>query len=113
MKKFLNEWIEKFEERRNYLIDFFSSIDGLDPFIPAGAFYLYVKCEGFINKKLGNGNKIINDIDFVQYLLEDAKVAVVPGIAFGKSPFRISYATSLSKLIEASKRIKTSIKKLK
>ena len=56
-KKFLNEWIEKFEERRNYLIDFFSSIDGLDPFIPAGAFYLYVKCEGFINKKLVMGIK--------------------------------------------------------
>lgn len=113
-KKFLNEWIEKFEERRNYLIDFFTSIGGLDPFIPSGAFYLYVKCEGFINKKLGNGKKIINDIDFVQYLLEDAKVAVVPGIAFGKSPFfRISYATSLNKLMEACKRIKTSINKLK
>ncbi len=113
-KKFLNKWIEKFEERRNYLIDFFTSIAGLDPFIPSGAFYLYVKCEGFINKKLSNGNKILNDFDFVQYLLEDAKVAVVPGIAFGKSPFfRISYATSLNKLMEACKRIKTSIKKLK
>ncbi len=113
-KEFLKKWIKKFEERKNFLVDFFKSIQGLDPFIPSGAFYLYVNCEGFINKQLNNGNQISNDIDFVQYLLEDAKVAVVPGTAFGKSPFfRISYATSLSDLKEACKRIEISIKKIK
>ncbi len=113
-KKFLKEWIKKFELRKDFLIDFFSSIDGLNPFIPSGAFYLYVSCDGFINKKISNGNIIKSDIDFAQYLLEDAKVAVVPGSAFGKSPFfRISYATSLKDLKEACKRIRNSVKKIK
>ena len=106
-KEFLSKWIKKFEHRKNVLIEFFSSIKGLEPFIPSGAFYLYVSCNGFINKRTKNRNIIKNDIDFSQYLLEDAKVAVVPGAAFGKSPyFRISYATSMDKLKDAMERIK-------
>ena len=50
-KSFLKEWLRRFEERKNYLIDFFNSIDGFEPFIPKGAFYLYVSCKGFIGKK--------------------------------------------------------------
>ena len=61
-----------------------------------------------------NNQKIRSDIDFVQFLLEDAKVALVPGSAFGKSPFfRISYATSLEDLKEACLRIDNSLSKLK
>jgi aspartate aminotransferase len=113
-KEFLSKWIKKFEHRKNVLIEFFSSIKGLEPFIPSGAFYLYVSCNGFINKRTKNRNIIKNDIDFSQYLLEDAKVAVVPGAAFGKSPyFRISYATSLNDLKEACKRINVSLSKIK
>ena len=113
-KEFLSKWIKKFEHRKNVLIDFFSSIEGLEPFIPSGAFYLYVSCNGFINKRIKNKGTIKNDIDFAQYLLEDAKVAVVPGAAFGKSPFfRISYATSLNDLKEACERINISISKIK
>ena len=113
-KEFLSKWIKKFEHRKNVLIEFFSSIKGLEPFIPSGAFYLYVSCNGFINKRIKNRDIIKNDIDFAQYLLEDAKVAVVPGTAFGKSPFfRISYATSLNDLKEACKRINVSLSKIK
>ena len=112
-KDFLQDWLKKFESRKNLLIDFFESISGLDPFIPTGAFYLYVSCEGFINKRLKDGKKINNDMDFAEYLLHDAKVAVVPGIAFGKSPFfRISYATSFDDLEEACERIGTALKKI-
>ena len=61
-----------------------------------------------------NNQKIRSDIDFVQFLLEDAKVALVPGSAFEKSPFfRISYATSLEDLKEACLRIDNSLSKLK
>ena len=109
----LEEWLKKFKDRRNYLIEFFNSIPGLNPFFPSGAFYLYVSCKGFIKKKLNNGKEIKNDIDFAENLLMDAKVAVVPGTAFGKSPyFRISYATSLSDLKEACERINNSLKKI-
>ena len=54
-----------------------------------------------------------NDVDFAEYLLKEAKVAVVPGVAFGKSPFfRISYATSLTDLKEACRRIENFINKI-
>tara|TARA_A100001011_G_C14291941_1_gene836591 strand:- start:1428 stop:2630 length:1203 start_codon:yes stop_codon:yes gene_type:complete len=112
-KVFLKEWLIKFEDRKNYLIDFFSSIDGLKPFIPDGAFYLYVSCDGFIGKKYNDGKLISNDLDFSEFLLNHANVAVVPGVAFGKSPyFRLSYATSLEKLKNACLQIEESLKKL-
>ena len=109
-KNFLKHWLKKFEKRKNLLVNFFNSIPGLNPFEPIGAFYLYVSCQGFINKKLKGGKKINNDFDFAEYLLHEAKVAVVPGIAFGKSPFfRISYATSTDDLKEACVRIRTAL----
>ena len=110
-KDFLNEWIKKFGERRDFLLNFFESINGLRPFNPKGAFYLYVSCEGFINKKNNKNQVISNDLDFAEYLLDYAKVAVVPAIAFGKSPyFRLSYATSFDELKEACERIGIALK---
>jgi aspartate aminotransferase len=110
-KDFLTEWIKKFEQRRDFLLNFFESINGLRPFNPKGAFYLYVSCEGFINKKNNKNQVISNDLDFAEYLLDCAKVAVVPGVAFGKSPyFRLSYATSFDDLKEACERIRIALK---
>ena len=55
-----------------------------------------------------NGNKLENDTDFVQSLLENNNVAVVQGSAFGLDGyFRISYATSMQNLKKAMERIKT------
>ena len=59
-----------------------------------------------IGKTTPKGRRIEADSDFTDYLLEDAHVAVVPGSAFGLSPFfRISYATSEAELTEALRRI--------
>ncbi len=112
-KTFLKDWLVKFEERKNFLVEFFSSTKGFKPFIPQGAFYLYVSCDGFIGKKFSDDKLIANDLDFSEFLLNYAKVAVVPGIAFGKSPyFRLSYATSLEELKNACAQISESLKKL-
>ncbi len=110
-KKFLKDWLKQFEERKNFLVSFFNSVEGFEPFMPDGAFYLYVCCKGFISKKDINGYEIKNDYDFAEYLLLNSKVAVVPGVAFGKSPyFRISYATSLDDLKNACNQIQKVIK---
>ena len=110
-KDFLGRWIKKFEDRRIFLLDFFQSTKGLEPFHPNGAFYLYISCKAFINQKDKNNQVISNDLDFAEYLLNNAKVAVVPGAAFGKSPyFRLSYATSFEDLKEACKRITSALK---
>merc|ERR1711991_804926 len=112
-KTFLKDWLIKFENRKNFLVDFFSSIEGFKPFIPQGAFYLYVSCDGFIGKKYNDDKLISNDLDFSEFLLNHANVAVVPGVAFGKSPyFRLSYATSLEELKKACLQIEESLKKL-
>ena len=112
-KDFLKDWLKRFEERRNYLLNFFNSIEGFEAFVPEGAFYLFVSCDGFINKK-SKLKKIDSDFSFCEFLLDEVGVAVVPGIAFGVSPFfRISYATSLENLKEACELISEAIKKLK
>ena len=66
-----------------------------------------------ISKLIGktiNGKAINNSIDFADYLLDDAKVAVVPGIGFGNDNYiRLSYATSLDNIKEGLNRIEKAI----
>ena len=79
---------------------------GLSCPTPEGAFYVYPSCEGCLGKKTSKGQAIDNDSDFAAALLEEEGVAVVPGVAFGLSPFfRVSYATSMDALEDACRRI--------
>ena len=113
-KTFLVDWIQQFSERRNYVSDYLNTIEGLDCIKPDGAFYLFISCSGLINKNTPDGKVIYNDIDFADFLLDHAQVAVVPGTAFGRSPyFRISYAASMELLIKACEKIRNAICKLK
>jgi len=113
-KTFLVEWIQQFSERRNYVSNYLNTIEGLDCIKPDGAFYLFISCSGLINKNTPDGKVIYNDIDFADFLLDHAQVAVVPGTAFGRSPyFRISYAASMELLIKACEKIRNAICKLK
>lgn len=74
--------------------------------MPEGAFYTFSGCAGVLGTTTSSGKMIETDADFCAYLLDEAHVAVVPGSAFGLSPyFRISYATSETDLIEALDRI--------
>jgi aspartate aminotransferase len=73
---------------------------------PDGAFYVYPSISGLLGKTRPDGRVIATDADFVCYLLEAGEVAVVPGVAFGLSPyFRISYAAADTVLAEAMARI--------
>ena len=65
---------------------------------------------GLIGKKTQNGKILNNDAEIVEWLLESAEVAAVPGVAFGLEPyFRVSYATSLEVLREAMNRIEKAV----
>jgi aspartate aminotransferase len=73
---------------------------------PEGAFYVYPSIAKLIGKKAASGKTLASDGDFAGALLEAEGVAVVPGAAFGLSPFfRVSYATSNTVLEEACRRI--------
>ena len=111
IKDFLVKWIKNLREEKFICSIFLNPLRVLNHFIHRGAFYLYISCKGFINQKDKNNLTISNDLDFAEYLLNNAKVAIVPGIAFGKSPFfRLSYATSFDELKEACERIKFCLK---
>ncbi len=111
---FLKNNLKSFERRRNFVVEGLNKISGLSCLMPNGAFYVYPNCQGVIGKKTANGNLINSDQDYCSYLLEEGLVAVVPGIAFGLSPyFRISYATSDENLHKAIQRIKDVTEKLK
>ncbi|OWV80385.1 aspartate aminotransferase [Rhizobium sp. R635] len=103
---FLKERQQSFRRRRDIVVAALNAIEGLECRTPEGAFYTFSGCAGVIGKVTPKGRKIEADHDFTDYLLEEAHVAVVPGSAFGLSPyFRISYATSENELIEALSRI--------
>ncbi len=98
---------QEFIKRRDYIVDALNSIKGVKCIKPEGAFYAFPNISHFIK-----GN-IKNDIDLTEYLLEEAKVAVVPGSAFGKEGYiRLSYATSMENIKEGVKRIKEALEKI-
>ena len=95
-----------FAARRQLVCDALNAMPGVSCAEPDGAFYVYPSISGLIGKARPDGQVIETDADFVSYLLEAGEVAVVPGIAFGLSPyFRISYAASDAVLAEAMSRI--------
>lgn len=100
------DWIKAFRNRRDLIVGMINQASGLTCNSPEGAFYVYPSCAGAIGKTTPGGKVLESDDDFASYLLESEKVVVVPGSAFGLSPyFRISYATSDEKLEEAGRRI--------
>ncbi|MGA1799675.1 pyridoxal phosphate-dependent aminotransferase [Sphingomonas sp. 4RDLI-65] len=113
-QSFLAERNTAFQGRRDLVVAMLNEIDGMHCPTPEGAFYVYPSFADLIGKTTPNGRLIDTDEAMVGYLLDDAKVAVVQGAAFGLSPaFRISYATSDALLREACTRIQTACAALK
>lgn len=108
----ITKMINEFEKRRNYMINRIESIDNLIIVKPKGAFYIMINIENCLGKEI-NG-KILNDsMEFCASLLENEKLAVIPGKAFGLNNYiRVSYATSMEAIKEGLNRIESFIKKL-
>ena len=104
---FISVRAKAFQERRDFVVNSLNEINGISCIKPDGAFYVFPNCKALLGKKDKLGKKLENDTDFVQSLLENNNVAVVQGSAFGLDGFfRISYATSMSNLEKAMKRLK-------
>ena len=107
---FLKPCLKAFDERRRYVVSKLNNIQGITCLLPKGAFYAYPNVSGLVGKKTNEGIILKNDKDIVEWLLETAEVAAVPGVAFGLEPFfRVSYATSLDLLKEAMNRIEKAV----
>lgn len=101
------EMTKAYHERSQLLCDLLEKIPGFKFHRPDGTFYLFVNVEAFFDAT------IKNDIEFADYLLNEANVAVVPGTAFGMPGYiRFSYATSLEKIKKGVNRIAEAVEKL-
>ena len=103
---------EAFLERRNFMLKELRNIKGIKINEPKGAFYLFPEVSELFGQHF-DGKTVNNADDLCLFLLEEAKVALVTGNAFG-SPncIRISYAASMEQLKEAVYRIKSAISQL-
>ena len=105
---------QAFERRRDLIVKLAKDIPGLEVNVPEGAFYLFPKCSSFYGKTTPKGTTIGNSTDLAMYLLEEGHVATVGGDAFGDPAcFRMSYATSDENIVEAMRRIKEVLGKLR
>ncbi|RUX91535.1 pyridoxal phosphate-dependent aminotransferase [Mesorhizobium sp. M7D.F.Ca.US.004.01.2.1] len=101
---------EAFEARRNLVVDGIRRINGLTLPPPEGAFYAYIGCASLIGRKTPKGVVLEDDTAVATYLLNEGRVASVPGAAYGLSPyFRISTATSEEVLAQAIARINAAV----
>ncbi|MEG2412340.1 MAG: pyridoxal phosphate-dependent aminotransferase [Clostridium sp.] len=103
----------EFGKRRDFMVDRINSINNLSCVKPEGAFYVMVNISKLINKEV-NGNVIKDSLVFSDLLLEQEKVAVIPGIAFGVNDFiRLSYATSIDNIKNGLDRIESFVNGIK
>jgi aspartate aminotransferase len=99
---------EAYCERRAWLVPAINAIDGFCCSDPDGAFYVFPEVKAFFGK-----GGIHDSQSFANYLLDEARVALVPGAAFGNDEFvRISYATSMERIREGVQRIEAALAKL-
>jgi aspartate aminotransferase len=102
-----------FKKRRNLIIKLLKEIPGMKVNFPTGAFYIFPDISSFFGKT--DGEMVINNADdFCDYVMMKCYVGLVSGSAFGDpNAFRLSYAASEEQLIEAVRRMKEVLAKLK
>lgn len=98
----VNQMVAEYSRRRREVTAYLNEIPGIQCPLPEGAFYLFPKV----------GYKGMNSVELAHYLLNDAHVAVTPGIAFGEAGeghIRLTFATSMQNLRKAVNRIKRAL----
>ncbi|MCM1991134.1 pyridoxal phosphate-dependent aminotransferase [Oceanirhabdus seepicola] len=104
--------VKAFEKRRDFMVETVNQIDSVSCIKPKGAFYVMVNISETFGKSI-NGKVINTSMEFAEAILEEEKVAVIPGIAFGMEGYiRLSYATSMELIKEGLKRLENFIKKM-
>ena len=109
----ISKMVSAFKERRDYIVQRLNNMEGVSCNEPQGAFYVFPNMSYYFGKEFNN-KKIKGSLDLADYLLEQAKVACVPGIAFGDDNFiRFSYATDMAVIKKGLDRIEKALLALK
>lgn len=101
----VNDMVKEYQRRRDYAVQAINEIDGLSCQCPKGAFYIFINC-----KSLG-----MKSAEVAAYLLEEAKIALVPGDVFGpggEGYIRMSFANSYENVVEGCKRLQLAVEQL-
>ncbi len=111
-QKSVEEMIQAFTERRNYIVERLNLLKGVNCLMPDGAFYVFPDMSQILGKKY-MGKTIENSFSLTELLLTEVKVAVVPGAVFGDdNHLRLSYATSMRSIVKGMDRIEEFLKKI-
>jgi aspartate aminotransferase len=109
---FINTMLTEFDRRRRLLVSELNSIPDISCLTPTGAFYVFPNTSKLYGRSI-NSRKISSSSDLALYLLEEAKVALVHGGAFGDDNYiRLSYATSIDKIRKGVNRIREAVSRL-
>jgi len=104
--------VAEYAKRREFIVGYLNGIQGISCLNPEGAFYVFPNVKGLFGTAHG-GKTISNSVDLADYLLDEANVAVVPGIAFGNdNHVRLSYATSMANIEKGMERIARAVMNL-
>ena len=105
-RSFITTMREEFDKRRRFAVERMRSIPGFElEVIPSGAFYVFPNITKLLGQTIA-GRKVETSDDLCLAILDEARVAIVPGSSFGSPEHvRISYATSMDKLREGLDRI--------
>ena len=108
----IEEMRKAFDERRKYIVSRLNKIEGFSCLIPSGAFYAFPDICNILARGIQYQNSVIKtSFGLSDYILKEAEVAVVPGIAFEAEGYlRLSYATSLVDIKEGLDRIERLLK---
>ncbi|MGR9052911.1 MAG: pyridoxal phosphate-dependent aminotransferase [Gammaproteobacteria bacterium] len=105
-QSFIEMMTTEFKKRHDFVVTELNKINGIECLETDGTFYVFPNVEGAIKGM----SDINNDLEFAEYLIENAGVALVPGSAFGcPGHVRISIATSMNNLEKALERIKKAV----
>lgn len=108
----VNQMKAEFEKRRDYMYQRLEKMKGVSCPKPGGAFYLMPVISTYFGKKAA-GREIKNSADLCDYILEEAKTAIVPGDAFGMpEAVRLSYSTSVENIKKGMDRLEAALSKL-
>ena len=109
-QEYVESMKKEFKKRRDYIVERLNKINDISCAKPEGAFYVFPNISALLGKTF-NGKTINTDIEFADYLLDVAKIAVVPGSAFGAEGYiRLSYATSIENIREGIDRLEATLK---
>jgi aspartate/methionine/tyrosine aminotransferase len=104
-KNEVEQMVKEYQRRRDYAVQAINAIPGLSCRCPKGAFYIFINC-----KALGKPSA-----ELAAYLLEKAKIALVPGGVFGaggEGYLRMSFANSYENIVEGCARLAEAVKKI-